>query len=57
MLKPVKLALKINHHTTLPAFCRDLGTSLGHLQVLWLARCGLTDLDGIGSFLALKVSL
>ncbi|XP_034500900.1 leucine-rich repeat-containing protein 56 isoform X4 [Ailuropoda melanoleuca] len=34
---------------------RDLGTSLGHLQVLWLARCGLTDLDGIGSFLALKV--
>ncbi|GAB1292892.1 Leucine-rich repeat-containing protein 56 [Apodemus speciosus] len=32
----------------------DLGTSLGHLQVLWLARCGLTDLDGIGSFLALK---
>nr|KAF6398491.1 leucine rich repeat containing 56 [Molossus molossus] len=33
---------------------RDLGTSLGRLQVLWLARCGLTDLDGIGSFLALK---
>ncbi|XP_057362750.1 leucine-rich repeat-containing protein 56 isoform X6 [Manis pentadactyla] len=33
---------------------RDLGTSLGHLQVLWLARCGLTDLDGIGSFPALK---
>ncbi|KAM8928582.1 leucine-rich repeat-containing protein 56 isoform 4-T7 [Lycaon pictus] len=33
---------------------RDLGTSLGCLQVLWLARCGLTDLDGVGSFLALK---
>uniref|UniRef100_A0A286XNX3 Leucine rich repeat containing 56 n=2 Tax=Cavia porcellus TaxID=10141 RepID=A0A286XNX3_CAVPO len=33
---------------------RDLGTSLSHLQVLWLARCGLTDLDGIGSFPALK---
>ncbi|XP_023578531.1 leucine-rich repeat-containing protein 56 isoform X2 [Octodon degus] len=33
---------------------RDLGTSLGHLQVLWLARCGLTDLDGIGSFPGLK---
>ncbi|XP_012507472.1 PREDICTED: leucine-rich repeat-containing protein 56 isoform X2 [Propithecus coquereli] len=33
---------------------RDLGTSLGHLQVLWLARCGLNDLDGIGSFPALK---
>ncbi|XP_021563693.1 leucine-rich repeat-containing protein 56 [Carlito syrichta] len=33
---------------------RDLGTSLGRLQVLWLARCGLTDLDGIGSLPALK---
>ncbi|OWK10646.1 hypothetical protein Celaphus_00004977 [Cervus elaphus hippelaphus] len=33
---------------------RDLGTSLGHLQVLWLARCGLADLDGISSFPALK---
>ncbi|KAG8515716.1 Leucine-rich repeat-containing protein 56, partial [Galemys pyrenaicus] len=33
---------------------RDLGTSLGHLQVLWLARCGLADLDGIGSFPALR---
>lgn len=43
--------------TTNPALCRDLGTSLGRLQVLWLARCGLTDLDGIGSFLALKVGL
>ncbi|XP_059875576.1 leucine-rich repeat-containing protein 56 isoform X1 [Delphinus delphis] len=36
---------------------RDLGTSLGRLQVLWLARCGLADLDGIGSFPALKVGL
>ncbi|XP_069326773.1 leucine-rich repeat-containing protein 56 [Eulemur rufifrons] len=33
---------------------RDLGTALGRLQVLWLARCGLNDLDGIGSFPALK---
>ncbi|XP_044895706.1 leucine-rich repeat-containing protein 56 isoform X7 [Felis catus] len=33
---------------------RDLGTSLGRLRVLWLARCGLTDLDGIGCFPALK---
>ncbi|EHB16342.1 Leucine-rich repeat-containing protein 56 [Heterocephalus glaber] len=33
---------------------RDLGTSLGHLQVLWLARCGLADLDGISSFPALQ---
>ncbi|XP_047630792.1 leucine-rich repeat-containing protein 56 [Phacochoerus africanus] len=33
---------------------RDLGTALGRLQVLWLARCGLADLDGISSFPALK---
>ncbi|XP_055211686.2 leucine-rich repeat-containing protein 56 isoform X3 [Gorilla gorilla gorilla] len=33
---------------------RDLGTSLGHLQVLWLAHCGLADLDGIASLPALK---
>ncbi|XP_066108557.1 leucine-rich repeat-containing protein 56 isoform X2 [Saccopteryx bilineata] len=33
---------------------RDLGTALGRLQVLWLARCGLSDLDGIGSLPALK---
>ncbi|XP_006164510.1 leucine-rich repeat-containing protein 56 isoform X7 [Tupaia chinensis] len=33
---------------------RDLGTSLGRLQVLWLARCGQADLDGISSFPVLK---
>ncbi|XP_053514638.1 leucine-rich repeat-containing protein 56 [Artibeus jamaicensis] len=33
---------------------RDLGTSLGHLQVLWLARCGLADLDGISCLPALQ---
>ncbi|XP_069910861.1 leucine-rich repeat-containing protein 56 isoform X4 [Oryctolagus cuniculus] len=33
---------------------RDLGSSLGRLQVLWLARCGLADLDGVGSMPALK---
>ncbi|XP_051885616.1 leucine-rich repeat-containing protein 56 [Pristis pectinata] len=33
---------------------RDLGTSLTNLQVLWMARCGLTDLDGISSFCSLK---
>jgi Leucine-rich repeat (LRR) protein len=27
---------------------RDLGTGVRHLQVLWLSRCGVTDLDGIG---------
>ncbi|KAF4010065.1 hypothetical protein G4228_001286 [Cervus hanglu yarkandensis] len=41
-------------HTGEAVLQTDLGTSLGHLQVLWLARCGLADLDGISSFPALK---
>ena len=28
---------------------RELGTSLGTLRVLWLSRCGLADLDGLGA--------
>uniref|UniRef100_A0A8C3RV71 Leucine rich repeat containing 56 n=1 Tax=Chelydra serpentina TaxID=8475 RepID=A0A8C3RV71_CHESE len=38
----------------LPDACLDLGTTLSHLQVLWMARCGLTDLDGISSCSSLK---
>ncbi|XP_068964062.1 leucine-rich repeat-containing protein 56 [Petaurus breviceps papuanus] len=33
---------------------RDLGTSLSHLQILWMVRCGLADLDGISSLHSLK---
>ncbi|KAM5138652.1 leucine-rich repeat-containing protein 56 [Mantella aurantiaca] len=44
--------LKLNDSVILSI--RDLGTSLSNLQVLWLARCGLTDLDGIASFFSLK---
>ncbi|XP_060132530.1 leucine-rich repeat-containing protein 56 [Zootoca vivipara] len=33
---------------------RDLGTALSNLQVLWMARCGLPDLDGISSCCSLK---
>jgi len=33
---------------------RDLGTSLKALQVLWMSRCGLKDLDGISSIGSLK---
>ncbi|XP_075422897.1 leucine-rich repeat-containing protein 56 isoform X2 [Ascaphus truei] len=44
--------LKLNNSLILSV--RDLGTSLSHLQVLWMARCGLTDLDGISSFCSLK---
>uniref|UniRef100_A0A8C6VET0 Leucine rich repeat containing 56 n=1 Tax=Naja naja TaxID=35670 RepID=A0A8C6VET0_NAJNA len=33
---------------------RDLGTALPRLQVLWMARCGLSDLDGISCCCSLK---
>ncbi|KAH9491848.1 hypothetical protein Btru_029890 [Bulinus truncatus] len=33
---------------------RDLGSSLRNLQVLWLTRCALEELDGISSMLNLK---
>ncbi|XP_044049829.1 leucine-rich repeat-containing protein 56 isoform X2 [Siniperca chuatsi] len=33
---------------------RDLGTTLSHLQVLWMSRCSLRDLDGISTFSSLK---
>uniref|UniRef100_A0A6I8N226 Leucine rich repeat containing 56 n=1 Tax=Ornithorhynchus anatinus TaxID=9258 RepID=A0A6I8N226_ORNAN len=44
--------LKLNN--SLLASVRDLGTSLARLRVLWVSRCGLEDLDGIGSFASLK---
>ncbi|POI35146.1 hypothetical protein CIB84_001102 [Bambusicola thoracicus] len=37
------------------SFIRDLGTTLSHLQVLWMACCGLLDLDGISACSSLKV--
>ncbi|OCT84044.1 leucine-rich repeat-containing protein 56 isoform X2 [Xenopus laevis] len=44
--------LKLNNSIIISV--RDLGTSLSQLQVLWLARCSLTDLDGIASLCSLK---
>ncbi|XP_032918892.1 leucine-rich repeat-containing protein 56 isoform X2 [Catharus ustulatus] len=44
--------LKLNN--SLLASVRDLGTSLSHLRILWMARCGLSDLDGISSCSSLK---
>uniref|UniRef100_A0A8D3CFI1 Leucine-rich repeat-containing protein 56 n=1 Tax=Scophthalmus maximus TaxID=52904 RepID=A0A8D3CFI1_SCOMX len=32
----------------------DLGTSLSQLQVLWMSRCCLQDLDGISNYSSLK---
>ena len=33
---------------------RDLGTALQHLEVLWVKRCGMKDLEGISGFPVLK---
>ncbi|XP_071414816.1 leucine-rich repeat-containing protein 56 [Pithys albifrons albifrons] len=44
--------LKLNN--SLLVSVRDLGTSLSHLCVLWVACCGLSDLDGISSCSSLK---
>ncbi|XP_067902830.1 leucine-rich repeat-containing protein 56 isoform X3 [Heterodontus francisci] len=52
---PSLVQLKLN--SSFIASIRDLGTSLTKLQVLWMARCGLTDLDGIPSFCSLKDSI
>ncbi|XP_072721167.1 leucine-rich repeat-containing protein 56 [Ciconia boyciana] len=44
--------LKLNN--SLLVSVRDLGTTLSHLYVLWMAHCGLSDLDGISSCSSLK---
>lgn len=33
---------------------RDLGICLAHLEVLWMSRCGLQDLSGMGSIPCLR---
>jgi Leucine-rich repeat (LRR) protein len=33
---------------------RDLGTRLRNLQIIWVTRCGITELDGIVALSALK---
>ncbi|XDV52594.1 hypothetical protein PO909_021309 [Leuciscus waleckii] len=49
---PKLTQLKMNN--SLISSVRDLGTSLSHLQVLWLSRCGLTDLEGVPALASLK---
>ncbi|XP_009887691.1 PREDICTED: leucine-rich repeat-containing protein 56 [Charadrius vociferus] len=44
--------LKLNN--SLLVSVRDLGTTLSHLHILWMAHCGLSDLDGISSCSSLK---
>ncbi|XP_043825970.1 LOW QUALITY PROTEIN: leucine-rich repeat-containing protein 56 [Dromiciops gliroides] len=49
---PNLIQLKLNSSRL--ASIRDLGTSLSRLQILWMVRCGLADLDGICSLSSLK---
>uniref|UniRef100_A0AAZ3SBQ9 Leucine-rich repeat-containing protein 56 n=1 Tax=Oncorhynchus tshawytscha TaxID=74940 RepID=A0AAZ3SBQ9_ONCTS len=49
---PKLVQLKMNNSMIMSV--RDLGTTLSHLQVLWMSRCNLADLDGIPSFSSLK---
>ncbi|XP_010881987.2 leucine-rich repeat-containing protein 56 isoform X1 [Esox lucius] len=49
---PKLIQLKMNN--SMIKSVRDLGTTLSHLQVLWMSRCSLSDLDGIPSFSSLK---
>ena len=37
-----------------PRELRDLGTALQGLQVLWIARSGLVELEGLGAFVNLR---
>ncbi|XP_020498265.2 leucine-rich repeat-containing protein 56 [Labrus bergylta] len=46
--------VQLNMNNSVIMSVRDLGTTLSHLQVLWMFRCSLQDLDGIPSFSALK---
>ncbi|XP_028306259.1 leucine-rich repeat-containing protein 56 isoform X2 [Gouania willdenowi] len=44
--------LKMNNSAIISV--RDLGTSLSHLQVMWMSRCCLQDLDGISIYTSLR---
>lgn len=46
-----------SNRASIVSFIRDLGTTLSHLHVLWMACCGLLDLDGISACSSLKVSI
>uniref|UniRef100_A0A8C5EDD2 Leucine rich repeat containing 56 n=1 Tax=Gouania willdenowi TaxID=441366 RepID=A0A8C5EDD2_GOUWI len=48
----VFIILVYNHKV--PTITLDLGTSLSHLQVMWMSRCCLQDLDGISIYTSLR---
>ncbi|XP_026166224.1 leucine-rich repeat-containing protein 56 isoform X2 [Mastacembelus armatus] len=46
--------LKMNNSIIMSV--RDLGTSLSHLQILWMSHCCLQDLGGISTLISLKTA-
>ncbi|KAL3841332.1 hypothetical protein ACJMK2_019493 [Sinanodonta woodiana] len=51
-LLPNLVQLKVSN-SAIPRI-RDLGSSLRGLRILWMSRCGLSELDGISSMSSLK---
>ncbi|XP_077424152.1 leucine-rich repeat-containing protein 56 [Vanacampus margaritifer] len=49
---PRLVLLKMNNSVLMSV--RDLGTTLSHLQVLWMSCCCLKDLDGISTLSSLR---
>ncbi|KAI4825359.1 hypothetical protein KUCAC02_021044 [Chaenocephalus aceratus] len=49
---PKLVRLKMNNSTI--SSVRDLGTTLSHLEVLWMSRCSLQHLDGLSTLSSLK---
>ncbi|XP_077452926.1 leucine-rich repeat-containing protein 56 isoform X1 [Stigmatopora argus] len=49
---PSLVLLKMNNSVLISV--RDLGTTLSHLQILWMSCCCLQDLDGISSLSSLR---
>ncbi|KAM3609689.1 uncharacterized protein V6R79_018613 [Siganus canaliculatus] len=49
---PRLVQLRLNNSMLMSV--RDLGTTLSHLQVLWMSRCSLQELDGISILTSLK---
>ncbi|XP_071120654.1 leucine-rich repeat-containing protein 56-like [Mytilus edulis] len=50
-LLPCLTQLKLSN-SCIP-YIRDLGSSLRTIQILWMSRCGLLELDGISSMISL----
>lgn len=51
-LLPNLSQLKLNN--SIIASIRDLGSSFSALRILWMARCGLQDVDGVSAMCSLK---